>query len=99
MIFRDLFDSLTSFLQSYGDYEDVVDGVYELLRMFVQVHQATKGSQDLDPNIISPVKMMEDSKAILTLAIKHASIFDSEKAYAFLQDLIKASEKYAKSRP
>jgi hypothetical protein len=44
------------------------------------------------------VSMMENSKQILAIAIRHSSIYECKKAYEFLSDLIKASDKYQKSR-
>ncbi len=43
--------------------------------------------------------MMEESKQILAIAVRHASIYECKKAHEFLVDLIKASEKYAEGRP
>jgi hypothetical protein len=44
------------------------------------------------------VKMIEANKQIFGIAIKHASMYECKKAYDFMYDLVKVSEKYAKYR-
>jgi len=42
--------------------------------------------------------MLDGSKDMLAIAVKHASSYGCAKAYDFLADYAKASEKYANSR-
>lgn len=42
--------------------------------------------------------MIEANKQILAIAIRHSSVYDCKKAYDFLIDLFKVSEKFAKHR-
>ena len=42
--------------------------------------------------------MIEANKQILAIAIRHASVYECKKAYDFLIDLFRVSEKFAKHK-
>lgn len=44
------------------------------------------------------VRMLDGSKELLAIAVKHASSYGCAKAFDYLQDYAKASEKYANNR-
>lgn len=44
------------------------------------------------------VKLMDESREMFVIGIKHCSNYESQKAYEFLMDLVKASEKFSKHK-
>lgn len=80
-------------LKEYENYGDVVEGIYDILHIFVQISKAL-GVDSGD----ALVSMLDGNKELLGIAIKHTSIYDCEHAYTFLHDLIRASKRYQKGR-
>ena len=97
-------------LIQYEDYEEVVTGVYDVLRIFIQIAAYQRDSEvksdtpliggkeenkEIEDNCIL---MIETNKQILAIAIRHSSVYDCKKAYEFLIDLFQVSEKFANHR-
>ena len=93
---KELLGAFVGFLEAYEDTEEVAEGVYEVLQAFVQISQATKRASQREH--LALVRMLDGAKDLLAMAVKHASSYGCAKAYDFLSDYTKASEKYANNR-
>ncbi len=97
-------------LIQYEDYEEVVTGVYDVLRIFIQIAAYQRdsevksdtpllgGKEENKETEDNCILMIETNKQILAIAIRHSSVYDCKKAYEFLIDLFKVSEKFANHR-
>lgn len=90
-----LCDNLINLLIIYEDFEDVVEGVYDVMHVFVQISKALKIQQVATGEMI---KKLESSRRLLSIAVRHASLYESDNAYNFLLDLIRASDRFAPQR-
>ena len=79
-----------SLLLDNEEDENIVESVYSILDFFISIARSDPTHEN--------VKVMEGSKMLMSLAVKHTAIYECESSYQFLIKLTTTSEKY-KGKP
>lgn len=80
----DLLVKLLSFNEQNGE---IVNKIYEILQNFVEVSKSSSQA-------IQNINVIDMSKGLLQICIKHSSIYQCENAFKFLEKLVMISDKY-----
>eukprot|EP00347_Sterkiella_histriomuscorum_P023636 403333912 len=85
-----IFEMIINFLMDNEEDANIVETVYEIMDIFISVARGQSTHEN--------VRVMEGSKILMSLAIKHTAIYQCEVSYYFLLKLTTVSEKY-KGKP
>jgi hypothetical protein len=80
----DLLVKLLCFNEQNGE---IVNKIYEILQNFVEVSKSSSQA-------IQNINVIDMSKGLLQICIKHSSIYQCENAFRFLEKLVLISDKY-----
>ena len=84
--FRAFFDDILNFLVEHEENGDIVEMSYSILERFIKVSEGKGTHQN--------IRIMEQSKNLLSIGIKHTAVFQCEQAYTMLKALTTISDKY-----
>jgi hypothetical protein len=79
-------NTIVSILLNNIDNGDIVESSYNIFDKFLAMAGGSSSHQN--------VKVLESSKELLSLSIKHSAIYQCSEAYIFLKNLVLVSEKY-----
>ena len=80
----DLLVKLLSFNEQNGE---IVNKIYEILQNFVEVSKSSSQA-------IQNINVIDMSKGLLQICIKHSSIYQCENAFKFFEKMVMISDKY-----
>jgi hypothetical protein len=66
---------------------EIVNKIYDILQNFVAVSKSSSQA-------IANIGVLDMSKSLLQICIKHSSIYQCESAFIFLRGLVEVSDKY-----
>lgn len=84
---EDQLELLVKLLTQHEQHGEIVNKVYECLHNLLEVSKASSQAH-------SNIGVIDMSKGLLQICIKHSSIYQCEKAFNFLHQLVMISEKY-----
>jgi hypothetical protein len=84
---EDSLDLLVKLLQSNEQNGELVTKIYEVLLHTVEISEHTT-------SLRANITVLDMSKNLLQICIKHSSIYQCEQAFQFLSSLVMTSEKY-----
>jgi len=84
---QDQLELLVKLLTSNEENGEVVNKIYEILQNFIAVSKSTSQA-------ITNIGVLDMSKSLLQICIKHSSIYQCENAFIFLRTLVEVSDKY-----
>ena len=78
--------ALTTLLTEYEVNGDLIEGLYQIMQLFIKVSKDETSSAN--------VAVLDQSRNLLCQAIKHSAVYQCGEAFHFLQLLIQRSEKF-----
>jgi len=84
---EDQLELLVKLLTSNEQNGEIVNKIYEILQNFIAVSKSSSQA-------IANIGVLDMSKSLLQICIKHSSIYQCENAFLFLRTLVEVSDKY-----